>query len=444
MPPYTDFVLPGLQNNPGATLSILLNLAFSYHPIYNSRRLEHYSYGAWDEILNALIEDLKGDGILKFPQFCSYYKRSGQTDQRVTTITAPASRTVSCYPDFAIVATNFTDTRQDMTSLEDYTKVILKNVTPFMFIELKKIPSRSYATQADFEHDLRSRIIIAKNQAIVQAAITLKDGAHFACTELLLVVASGEWWAFKLVASKDPEVVEAMKQLEIKYTDADNFGRKEKKRKKAEAKPKFAEDLVKPLRYLTLREGYSRAVQSETGLFPKGKIWSGLLRFGTEASNQRFYGLHDKIKKMMSELPEVATGNVDYKAADPSTLILLDSLRAIAAIPGVLLLRIHRDRAEIRTKEPRLRIASRNGVLLVIEHPNLMLRFQPEYTLARCMVDTQIEVLDGAELERLEAKEVTVAVLEANSGVVAGVREHEDTAGELEIVAVATSNNDHL
>ncbi|KAF9558464.1 hypothetical protein CPC08DRAFT_810654 [Agrocybe pediades] len=345
MAPYDNYVLPGLEGYGGTTRlqSLITAITIAHSGRSNPRRLEDASYAFWGMIFDLMISDLAPE-VISCSQFRVYSSRSQnhssqeqEIDPDVSNLTEalPSSKGAEAIPDFAhLVAIVGRRKQRGQGSVESWPALDRWDLLTILYFgvltfgEIKRPPPRHYSDRPDFEYALLFIMQSAQTQAEEQAEIALKD-KRYKMDGVVLIAGAGEWWSFRFFRrQKQPDGSQLLyhfgqfggnafrKKIRVTrntrrwierngtvpFTDLPMVGERGSQgvTRKKSARPARSETFK---RYTEIDSSkMEHPVDDIADIERYAGDWSGIMRFGTPASNQRLYVVHKKIKDLKEAL----------------------------------------------------------------------------------------------------------------------------------------------
>ncbi|XP_006457514.1 hypothetical protein AGABI2DRAFT_147038 [Agaricus bisporus var. bisporus H97] len=319
MPSHQDFILPGIRADPtNARLKALIVLAtFAYSRQWNRRRLESHWYGLWNQILSDLIFDL-APNLFLVPQHTIYLTEQEPNDPDLSFGTVAEGAASERIPDFVALAAvprlrNVGSATDHIfpSSYDSWKTMKLLACFPAMIVQLKRSPPRSLLQDGDFRDILQSYISAATTEADDSAALAFHNKQNRALKKIVLVAVSGEWWRFKIGLRENYEVQMNLDSKLSMENEEDDKDETKKARASKKGKGKYIPKLYTIQRHEDLGPRHMAQLSSDVKKTePRPGTWSKNILFGTPASNQRLYFIHELLKEIQHGL----IGEVDEHA----------------------------------------------------------------------------------------------------------------------------------
>lgn len=323
--PHADFVLPGFAAQPHGLASSITLAAFAYSRRTNQRRLEDPFYGFWSHIFFCLIFDLAPDVFL-VPQLI-IYDPSVATDADHSIGTIADNKANDGRPDFVIMAASVMNryltnrVAADTATLQprfptdfmlwNYMKILVAH--PLVIAELKTCASRS-VTRDKFMDQLRTLMRDATDQLEERADLIFNASNKYqGVNKLILIAACGEWWIFK-IARRESYTFSNMFSSDLHNSEIDS-------EEMMAYNPALPQDTPQGPRPTNICRHVDDAVLNDPSFSesavedldaatPTEDEWSLHINFGTKASNQRMYLIHELLRELRAEMG--AGGTPDY------------------------------------------------------------------------------------------------------------------------------------
>jgi hypothetical protein len=341
--PHCDFQLPGIVAQEHGIASSITTAAFAYSRRTNQRRLEDPFYAFWSHILSSLIFDLAPEVFLA-PQL-TIYDAPGATDPDHSGNTVPGNTTGDGRPDFVIMAaslenrflTNRIVGPRFPTDFMSWSSMKILVAHPLVIAELKTCAPRS-ATRDSFMEALNFLMDDAFDQLEDRAVHIFNSSKYQGVHTLILISACGEWWRFK-VANKDAYStagnffddgggIKRADSVRVEYTPG--HPKSESKPQTKGPRPTYicrhVDDVVvkNPLFSELVVHDMDQAMPRD---------WSFNINFGSKASNQRMYLIHELLQNLRHELSGGGTPDYDSEVC-MSSVNMGHTLTVIAAKRG--------------------------------------------------------------------------------------------------------------
>ncbi|KAF8874963.1 hypothetical protein CPB84DRAFT_1797095, partial [Gymnopilus junonius] len=148
---------------------------------------------------------------------------------------------------------------------------------------------RHYISSIDFQIDLSSCLAAATTGAEHQARIIFEEKSYHA-KSLILIAAAGEWWQFQFVTrAKFMNMDRGHGKSQFVTVQSQSSGMGGKKKKGLS-------------RFSTIDTKTEPAYTDVKKARPLLGSWSDYICFGSKASNQRLYLIHEELKKISKAL----------------------------------------------------------------------------------------------------------------------------------------------
>ncbi|KAF8066617.1 hypothetical protein FPV67DRAFT_1670111 [Lyophyllum atratum] len=316
MPHHGDFQLPGLANNPHALPALIVTMTFGYSRRGNRRRLEDHFHGFWNQVLTHLV--FAEQYLFLAPQMSVYFEETPPSNPNLSIETQPG-RAEELRPDFTIMGTRLRNaTKQDSTSYRPefpddfrlWNNMVFESGTPRAFVELKRPPSRKINDAAAFAKALGDTLEFARVNAYDQAGIAFQRKDFAAADSIILIVAAGEWWQFRIITREEWEAAEAFNlendrfQLNETAEEKVFYNRPSEKEERVPTPPPTTHRTKPPppreaqqFQYnIRGKEPFHDDIDRWLGP-PEGEF-TGYLLFGSPESNQCFYYIHKHLRRV--------------------------------------------------------------------------------------------------------------------------------------------------
>ncbi|GLB40056.1 hypothetical protein LshimejAT787_0705660 [Lyophyllum shimeji] len=328
MPDQTNWQLPGLNpglnGNRNALLPLIVAIVFAYSRRANRRRLEDHFHAFWNLVLGHLIHD--EPQLMLAPQMSVYLTNEDDLPPGPNvSLDTVAGREEERRPDFIIMGVrllNFLEGKSTndypMFPLDfsEWNDMVFRTATPRAVIELKTPPPRRIDDAAEFTKSLEGRFTDAATDAQAQAMIVFERADYVNMTSLILIIAVGEWWRFRIFTRDEYEdVKQSLEKFSFFEEQEDKEKQQEKKKKK---KKKTGAGIRVPAKRTLEEDGrqggwpYKREpiklfheiddvepIQSNwNDCKPEPGTFTRNILFGSPQSNQRFYYIHTLLKRL--------------------------------------------------------------------------------------------------------------------------------------------------
>lgn len=320
---------------------MISSLAFAYSSWANPRRLEDPLYVFWGLVMHHLVHDF-GSEVLVAPQSKIYKDPKGRARPDTSTMTTTGTNKGSVAPDFSLLGVILADrTTKELLRHVDYPSSITDWLTLqvvltelYGLFEIKSMPSRHHVSQENFEMDLIILTNFAIDQVEKQALVAFEEPSYKVDT-LILIVAAGEWWRFRL-AERSEFVDEVVDEILGDISDKSENDNKEKddsdenEDKDSTFSPSQSEPPLSPRKQPVEKGPKTRRFTEldpdlvapfepdvEDAIPPPG-MWSGHILFGTGQSNQCWYLIHRELRRRKDQLYNAAVDAWDADDEDRS------------------------------------------------------------------------------------------------------------------------------
>lgn len=314
---HIDFELPGLTGNRGALTALIVSIVFAYSRRANIRRLEDHFHAFWNLALSYLIHGQPQ--LMLAPQMSVFFSNEEDLllDPNVSWETV-TGREAERRPDFTIMGVRLRNYEAGDRSTADnpmfpdvfrqWTAMMFETATPRAFLELKRLPSRNLGSAALFEEDLEELFWEASSSIHDQVTVAFERDDYTDMKSLILIIAVGEWWRFRILSRKEFEARKAKdaKDMLLNQFDEDEGeqGRKKKRAKKTRTRasgkliPENGVWKRAPIKlYHNLDDVEPIHADAKHCKPQEGKFTKNIL-FGSSQSNQCFYFIHSLLKKL--------------------------------------------------------------------------------------------------------------------------------------------------
>ncbi|KAF4622428.1 hypothetical protein D9613_008996 [Agrocybe pediades] len=297
MKPYENYILPGLEGDEGQKRlkSLITALTVAHSGRANPRRLEDPSYAFWGMIFDLIVSDLAPE-VISCAQFRVYPSQAQEIDLDVSNQTVHGREGAESIPDFVHLAAVVSERKQrgqapvkSWPELERWDLLTISRFGLLTIGEIKRPAPRHHADRKAYQEDLLLLQQKSRHQAEAQAKTALNDGRYkLEGSEVVLIAGTGDWWSFRY-----------FKPGQEKLPSSPPL-RKDRDMSKRSG-PHARSETFK--RYMDIDSAYMELpVADINDAEPPEGEWSGLMRFGTPASNQRLFVVHRKIKLLKDAL----------------------------------------------------------------------------------------------------------------------------------------------
>ena len=188
-------------------------------------------------------------------------------------------------------------------ALENWERLRIQSAKPLVIAELKRTAPRSAKDVLEFRQKLVFLMRLAMEDAENQARLAFGITLYKLFDEIILIAACGEWWTFRFATRMEMQSEDLWNSLQSpddSEDDDDMVSYKHPSRGEMQAGPQVSASIRRytDLRDVTIAECNSNI---EDAMPPAGQ-WSKHILFGTEASNQCLFLIHEWLKQQQGEV----------------------------------------------------------------------------------------------------------------------------------------------